>query len=218
MDASLLTPSRFIKSEEFLGKDVTYTITRVVLDKLEGRKGTQTKGIVFFSETDKGWVLNRTNVECLKGMWGRETDHWLNKRVTLYPEPMRDSFTGEDITGIRVRGSPDLDADTTVSIQLPQKKPVQKKLLRTGKANGVKPGPMSDPDTEATLIRGRIAKCASVADLDDAWTSGMGDKIRRLPGDLAGTLEREFKARKGELRAVAAPPASAPPPTDEVPY
>lgn len=214
MDASLLTPSRFIKSADFGGKDTTYTITKIQLDKLEGRKGIERKGIVFFSETEQGWVLNRTNVECLKGMWGRETDNWLGKRVTLFPEQMRDSFSGEDITGIRVRGSPDLDTDITVTIELPRKKPVQKKMVRTGSAAKGKNGaaPLDDVETEVARIRSSIAKCTSVAELDDAWTSGLGTRIRRLPGDVSGQLERAFKDRKGEVRLpspVAEPPPAA---------
>jgi hypothetical protein len=217
MDAALLTPSRFIKSADFLGKDVTYTITKIQLEKLEGKKGIEKKGIVFFSEEEKAWVLNRTNVECLKGMWGRETDNWIGKRVTLYPEAMKDSFTGEDITGIRLRGSPDLDRDVTITIELPRKKPIQKTMRRTGSAPVGRANTLSDPDTEAAILRNRINGAKSVAALDEMWTEGMGGQIKRLPGDLGATLERDFVERKKTLRAAATGAAPATEPTTPPP-
>ncbi len=47
-------------------------------------------------------MLNRTNGECLKAMFGRDTGEWIGKRVTLYPA----EYQGE--TAIRVKGSPDM--------------------------------------------------------------------------------------------------------------
>lgn len=143
MDVSLLFPSRFIKSAEFQGRDVTLTIAAVVLEDLESSDGaTKRKGIVGFRETDKGWVLNRTNASCLAGMFGKETDQWIGKRVTLYPAVHKDSFTGEVGTAIRVRGSPDLTADKRVEIRLPRKKPTTVTLKATGKQQ------QSPPPTE----------------------------------------------------------------------
>jgi hypothetical protein len=47
----------------------------------------------------------------------------------------------------------------------------------------------------------------------------MGGQIKRLPGDLGATLERDFVERKKALRlAAAAPPPAAAPPAEEIPY
>lgn len=140
MDAELLLLGRFIKSVELQGKDVTLTIADVVIEELEETKGgVKKKGVVLFKERDRGWVLNRTNVEALKAMWGRDTEAWKNRRVTIYPAPQRNPSTGEMGTAIRVRGSPDLDRDMEFTLVLPRKKPQKVKLLRTGQKAAPKP-------------------------------------------------------------------------------
>lgn len=145
-----LFPGRFIKSGEFQGKDVTLTIAKVRIEELEGDGGKKVKGIVSFRETKKEWVLNRTNGECLKAMWGKETDNWLGKRVTLWPAPFNDNLTGEKTTAIRVRGSPDLDKPCTFELKLPRKKAASLTLQKTGSQNGKPAAKKPDPTPEPT--------------------------------------------------------------------
>ena len=136
-----------MKSAEFKGRDVTLTISSLKLEDLavEGG-GTKAKPIIGFAERPKLWVLNRTNSECLKAMFGRETDNWLGKRVTLFPAPFTDPFTGEQGTAIRVRGSPDIEKDMTIEIHLPRKKPMRAKMIKTGPAkNGAAPPTPPEP-------------------------------------------------------------------------
>jgi hypothetical protein len=170
MDASLLNPSRFLKSQSFAGREPTFTIKAVRIEELESNDGQKkVKGIVSFQEIAKEWVLNRTVVECLKAMWGRETNDWHGHKVTLWAAPFHDNTTGEDTTCIRVKGSPDLPTDMSVTITLPRKKPFTVPLTKTAtgkpaaKANGngkpkgtaqtppPPPPEMSDEDKAAAL-------------------------------------------------------------------
>lgn len=129
MDFDKLFPGRFLKAGQFAGKDVTLTLSKVVLEQLEGgAKGTETKAIVSFVERPLQLVLNKTNALALKAMFGRETDAWIGKRVTLYPEAIE--FEGNDLA-IRVRGSPDLPAALTFELKLARKKPRQVTLAKT---------------------------------------------------------------------------------------
>lgn len=147
MDFDLLYPGRFLKSAQFSGRDVTLTIKAVRTEELEGDKGKQVKPIVSFVERPLELVLNRTNGLSIRAMFGRETNDWIGKRVTLYPEKYHDNTTGEDTTCIRVRGSPDLKAAVTFELKLPRKKGVTKTLKRTGaKANGAAPTPAPTPE------------------------------------------------------------------------
>ena len=126
-----LFPSRFIKAGEFGGKPVTLTITHVELNDLEGEDGkAETKAIISFKETKRQWVLIKTNAQCLLAMFGADTDGWLGRRVTLYPE--RDS-SGLSDSGlcIRVKGSPDIKQPITAQIKLPRRKPREVKLIPT---------------------------------------------------------------------------------------
>ncbi len=153
MDFDLLYPGRFLKSAKFKKGDrfvdVTLTIEKVFVEELEGDKGKKQKGIVAFVGKTLQLVLNRTNGEALKAMFGRETDNWHGKRVTLWAMPFTDSFTGEQTTAIRVRGSPDIAADKTFMLRLARKSPVAVKLLKTGAKTAAVPAAQSTPVSAA---------------------------------------------------------------------
>jgi hypothetical protein len=128
LDYDELFPGRFIKSGEFKGRDVTLTISSIRVEDLpQDKGGDRGRGIIGFKETKKEWVLNRTNGECLKAMWGRDTDGWIGKRVTLFPS----EWSGEPC--IRVKGSPELTEPLDVEVKLPKRRPIMMKMIPTGK-------------------------------------------------------------------------------------
>jgi hypothetical protein len=133
-DYDELYPNRFLKSGLFKGKDATLTITSVALEELKDKRGQKTKVVVTFKETKKAMVLNKTNGECVKGMFGRKTDGWIGKRVTFYPANIQ-AFGKQD-TGIRVRGSPDIAGDMNITCRIGTDD-VPATMKRTGAA---KPG------------------------------------------------------------------------------
>lgn len=125
MDYDQLFPGRFLKSGEFQGKDVTLTVAGIRLEELpQDQGGTRTRGIISFKETKRELVLNRTNGESIKAMFGRKTGDWIGKRITFYPAPYHDSFSGEQGTAIRVRGSTDIEKDVRFELRLPKRRPV----------------------------------------------------------------------------------------------
>lgn len=162
MDAALLTPSKYIKSAALLRGDKTVTITGVKIEELEREDGTkEARGAISLAETPKRWVLNVTNVKSLVALFGRETDAWLGKKVTLFAEPNSMSDSG---FAIRVRGSPEIEKDITFTLKLARKKPRKVVLKKTGadgtqaNGNGAKPAPgaasasaedFEEPDDEA---------------------------------------------------------------------
>ena len=132
MNATALLPGDFITAAEFGGKTPTLTITDARLVKVFDEKtgGDKQKGTIFFRETPRGWILNRTNVLCLMAMFGSETNDWNGKRVTLAAELVQ--FGRDRVLGIRVKGSPDLLAPVLAEIKLPRKKPTTMRLVPTG--------------------------------------------------------------------------------------
>jgi hypothetical protein len=124
VDWEEMYPGRFIKACDFKGKAVTLTMAAVKIEELVGDKGPQIKGIIGFRETEKSLALNKTNGICLKAMFGRMVQEWVGKRVTLYA----DTWNGEPC--IRVFGSPDIDADKTVEVALPRKRPFNMTMHR----------------------------------------------------------------------------------------
>lgn len=84
------------------GRDVTLTISRVEAGTITGNSGrTAKKPIVWFEKTEKGLVLNRTNAKTVAALYGKNTDTWAGKRITLFATTT--SFGGETVECIRVR-------------------------------------------------------------------------------------------------------------------
>lgn len=134
MDYDQLFPGRFLKSGEFNGKDVCLTIANIRLEELpDEQRGTRTRGVIGFRETKRELVLNRTNGESIKAMFGRDTNDWIGKRIVFYPAPHVDSFTGEKGTAIRVRGSLDIAQDVKFDLRLPKRRPVPMVMRALGR-------------------------------------------------------------------------------------
>lgn len=140
MDMGLGFLGQYITAAELVGKEATLTIDKITLESVESLKPTDDEGggkmrnrlVIYFRESKggRGWLLNRTNAECLKELWGRETEEWLGKRITLHTQSVR---VGPKIEpGIRVKGSPELTAPRTFDLRLPRKKPIRTTLLPTG--------------------------------------------------------------------------------------
>lgn len=83
------------------GRDVTLTIRKVEAKKLKSAKGEETKPIVYFERTNKGFVLNVTNREIVAGLYGYKTSAWIGKQITIYPT--QTSVGGKVVDTIRVR-------------------------------------------------------------------------------------------------------------------
>lgn len=142
MDVMLGFLSQYIGAAELVGKPpVTMTIGRVTLEKVESMKIGDDEGkgkekdrvIIYFenSKSGRGWLLNRTNAECIKELWGRETDAWIGKRITLHAQNVRVGPKMEP--GIRVLGTPEITEPKQFQLKLPRKKPIPMTLLPTGK-------------------------------------------------------------------------------------
>lgn len=141
MDMGLGFLGTYITAAEIIGKSPTLTIGRVVLEKVEslnvsddqGAGKTKDRWVIYFveSKSERGWLLNRTNAECIKEMWGREVEAWIGHKITLHTTSVR--LKGKVEPGIRVKGSPELTEPLTFDLKLPRKKAMPYTLLPTGK-------------------------------------------------------------------------------------
>ena len=139
LDFDQLYPNRFLKAGELAGKEATLEITGVELEELEGEKGKKARGILSFKETKKQLVLNRTNGECIKAMFGRSVPAWTGKRITICPVNIDAGFSDEPMLAIRVRGSPDIAGDLTVQARIGRKTGTFKLVQTGGKPSAKKP-------------------------------------------------------------------------------
>jgi len=135
VDYNELFPGRFLKAGLFIGKTPTFTIADITTEDLPQEKGAdRTRGIVAFRETKLQLVLNSTNGQCLKAMFGRAVKDWIGKRVTLCTEKDRDPNGKGMVDAVRVLGSPDLAVNLEIDIKMPRRKPKVRQLVKTDPA------------------------------------------------------------------------------------
>lgn len=154
MDYEKLFPGRFIKSADLDGRDVNLEIKAVRSEDIDGKP----KAILAFQGTKKEMVMNRTNAESIKLMFGRETDEWIGKKITIFPDTIPDPFNGGNTTAIRVRGSPNITKAATATVQRGRKS-IKVSVAPTGrsvKSNGktqkaAPPPPEHDEETGEVL-------------------------------------------------------------------
>jgi hypothetical protein len=75
------------------------TIERVELEEIGQDK--QQKPVLYFKGIESGMVLNKTNANTIKDLYGNETDDWAGKRLGLFTTEV--DFQGKQVLAIRVR-------------------------------------------------------------------------------------------------------------------
>jgi len=158
--ADLSDPNDWLHGSDLAGKAHTLTITAVSVelfaDDARADAKTRRQGVLEFAKTLKRLGLNRTNRECLRAMFGPDDPSqdvvplWTGKRVTFFPSPERNPATGKVEPAVRIKGSPDIAAAITFTLNLPRRKPRQVTLVRTGPAavKEAEPAKEAEPDDE----------------------------------------------------------------------
>jgi hypothetical protein len=67
-----LYPSRFLKAEDMNGEDVSYTIQGLELEEVGSDQ--EDKPVLYFKESDKGLILNKTNFKTIASICGQDSD------------------------------------------------------------------------------------------------------------------------------------------------
>jgi hypothetical protein len=92
---------KYITGDMMAGKDATKTIATVKLEKLSNGRTEEDKPVVYFQDSKKGWVLNKSSAKAIAEVLGGETDGWRGAQVVLYAEKM--NAFGKSLNVIRVR-------------------------------------------------------------------------------------------------------------------
>jgi len=90
MKLDQMYPKKFATGDD-LTKPATLTITRVTSETMHvsANAPAVTKFVVWFNGATKGVILSRTLAgQIAEALGSEETDDWIGKRVTLYPQPM----------------------------------------------------------------------------------------------------------------------------------
>jgi len=100
MKISTAFPSKFIKAADLQDRDWSVTLKAVEMETME--QTGEEKPVLYFVETDRGLVLNKTNADTISTKLGDdETDNWPGAKLVLFPATT--SFGGRTVPCIRVR-------------------------------------------------------------------------------------------------------------------
>jgi hypothetical protein len=103
-DSELLFPSKYVKSADvkLVGRPFPLTIRRIEPRHELQKKGSgkEYKPALFFKETERGIVLNKTNVKRLAEALGKDPRRWIGCRVVPCVETV-ESF-GKMVEAIRI--------------------------------------------------------------------------------------------------------------------
>lgn len=95
-------PSKWLKPDEVPDGDLILTVADVTFEGVGPEK--EMKLVLAFRENTKRLVCNVTNAKTLKGLYGKDPNEWIGKRIALYATEV--PFGGEQRMGIRVRMRP----------------------------------------------------------------------------------------------------------------
>lgn len=187
-----LYPGRFLKAGLLgQGEKRVLTISGVSKESLMGNKGKQIKGILAFKEDEMGLALNKTNGVCLREMFGRVPYKWEGKRVALFAS----EWAGEPC--IRIWGSPDIERDFEVTIELPQRKPIKMTMHAMGaKVRPVAAAPRQELGEDA---RGQLAAMAAATTLEALMDVEADMAVRTFNDAELATLNRAIAKRRKQI-------------------
>lgn len=94
-------PSKWLKSGDVEDGDLSLTIKSVSLEEVGSGEQAEQKPILYFHETEKGMVLNKTNADTIARLYTPETDAWIGKPITIFATEV--DFAGKQTLALRVR-------------------------------------------------------------------------------------------------------------------
>lgn len=165
-------PSKYLKAGDCEEADLILTIAHVDMEDVGQGEQAESKPVVYFSEVEKGLVLNKTNATTIAELHGRTTEQWTGKRIALYATEVE--YAGKVSMGIRVRlkapkaatngnghdAPPDLLTMTQARAALEAAgvdvEVLKAKLVEAGHVNAEKK-PLYDPARDTPLVRALIA-------------------------------------------------------------
>ena len=127
--ASDFDQSKYLKAADLgeIGSEKRVKIKTVTKEIGVGER-QETKACVWFTNLDKGLLLNKTNLRVLQGAFGNVMDAWAGKIAVVY-STMAD-FRGQMTASVRVRIPPPKEANkaTASTPNPPKPTPVDEEL------------------------------------------------------------------------------------------
>lgn len=152
----------YISGDSLVGRPVTLTMDKVKVESVPTQAGkTEERLVLYFRETQKGLILNKTNAKVIGRLYGGETDAWAGQPIELYAEKVR-AF-GTEHNAVRVREAP-----AVKGAKVRGRAAVE--LMRGPADNGIEAEPAPSDiiaETEAVLALAREAANIEVVEVED---------------------------------------------------
>jgi hypothetical protein len=144
--ASSYDQSKYFRAEDFApGQEKKLKIKQVTEELIGVGADQKRKLVVWFTNSEKGLVLNQTNNRTLRGAFGDPVDGWINKIIILFRTETE--MRGRMVAALRVRISPPKQA-TAGNGQPTKPKPAEDALDAFAKPPEPKPSLKDDLDDE----------------------------------------------------------------------
>ena len=122
--ASDFDKSKYLRAED-IKQERKFRIKAVTEEMFERDGGKEKKLVLWFTNDERGLVLNKTNNRTLRGAFGDDTANWIGKVIVVFP--VMAEFRGKMTPGLRVRIPPPKQA--TEQAAAPQQ-PVRPAMVR----------------------------------------------------------------------------------------
>ena len=90
--------SKYLKSEDLKGREVTVRIADVQTVKMQDG---QKKAALYFRGKEKALLLNKINANKIASAYGDDMDNWVEREILLYPDTT--NYNGSMVPCLRVR-------------------------------------------------------------------------------------------------------------------
>ena len=110
--ASSYDQSRFLKAAD-LQREKKFRIKNAT-EELIGAEQKEKKLVVWFTNDERGLVLNKTNNRTIRGAFGDAVDGWVGKIIIIFPTMV--DMRGKLTAALRVRIPPPKQAGATAAV------------------------------------------------------------------------------------------------------
>ena len=154
--ASNYDKSRFFKADD-LDSDRKLRIKGVTEEHVGAGAEKEKKLVVWFTNDERGLVLNRLNNRTLRGAFGDDTAGWAGKVIIIFA--MMVEMRGKMVQGLRVRIPPPKHSDAEVT--------VKPKPSSNGQTVAAKPKPPVDEELDDIDAPPAQSQTTDADELDD---------------------------------------------------
>jgi hypothetical protein len=174
--ASDFDQSKYLKAEGFK-QDKKFRIKASTPEVFERDGKSEKKLVLWFTNDERGLILNKTNLRTLKGAFGDDTAGWIGKVIVVFP--MMTDVRGKMTPALRVRIPPPKQA-TAAAAAAP--------LQPVPSGNGAAPAPAGLGAAAVPLAAAAAVAPLAVAAMVAADPELDPDPVKTLRDDLDDEL------------------------------